>query len=232
MPIETTCPGCGRKLQVAEVHAGKQARCPLCNEIYTVPSVSSVAATSDAAPSGAVPVSPTDGAPQPANSTASHDFPNEQWRMRTPEGQTYGPVTKAELDGWVAEGRISSDCMLSSDSNPDWRSADTVYSALVEVAKPQPATTGQSNQRYVTGHRGGLILGLGIASWIVGCPIFGLCAWVMGSADLREMQQGRMDSSGHGLTQAGQIVGMLHALLTIIVIVVFVFLLLLGVAWR
>lgn len=152
--------------------------------------------------------------------------------MRTPEGQTYGPVSKAELDVWVTEGRVSSDCMLSSELEPTWRSADSVYAALVEPARHQIATISQPSERYVAGHRGGLILGLGIASWAAGCPIFGICAWVMGSADLREMQQGRMDSSGLGLTQAGQIVGMLHALLTVVVVVVFVFLLLLGVAWR
>ena len=37
MAIETPCSGCGQKLAVAEEHAGKQARCPSCGEIYTVP---------------------------------------------------------------------------------------------------------------------------------------------------------------------------------------------------
>ena len=205
MPIETTCPGCGRKLQVGDEHAGKQARCPLCNEIYSVPATSG---------------------PRGEGGDAS------QWRMRTPEGQTYGPVSKADLDGWVAEGRVSADCMLSSDVNPNWVNADAIYPALAEIRQQTPVTASRPTERFVDGHRGGLILALGIISWVVGCPIFGICAWVMGSADLREMRAGRMDSSGTGLTQAGQIIGMLHALLTIVVIVVFVFLLLLGVGWR
>ena len=37
MPIEALCPGCGRKLRVADEHAGRQARCPMCQAIYTVP---------------------------------------------------------------------------------------------------------------------------------------------------------------------------------------------------
>ena len=209
MPIETMCPGCGRKLKVGEEHAGKQARCPLCNEIYSVPSP------------------PVGGA---AMAAVQADL--GQWRMRTPEGQTYGPVSKSDLDGWVAEGRVSSDCMLSSDANTNWVHADAVYPALIEAAKPQPAVSPRRVERYIAGHRGGLILALGIISWAVGCPIFGICAWVMGSADLREMRAGRMDPRGTGLTQAGQIIGMLHAILTIVVIVVFVFVLLLGVGWR
>ena len=44
--------------------------------------------------------------------------------------------------------------------------------------------------------------------FIVTCPIFSLMAWVMGSHDLAEMRAGRMDRSGEGLTQAGQILGM------------------------
>jgi hypothetical protein len=63
----------------------------------------------------------------------------------------------------------------------------------------------------------------------VGCPIFGLFAWTMGSADLREMRLGRMDPSGMGLTQAGQIIGMIHSILVIVGVVIFVFVMLLAV---
>ncbi|MBC8355524.1 MAG: hypothetical protein H8E66_26395 [Planctomycetes bacterium] len=209
MPIETTCPGCDRKLQVGEEHAGKQARCPLCNEIYTVPSLVE------------------------AESAANADAdPRVQWRMRTPEGQTYGPASKSDLEAWVAEGRVSSDCMLSSDADTNWVNADAVFPALTQAPRPSPMVAPRATERYIAGHRGALILSLGIISWAVGCPIFGICAWVMGSADLREMRAGRMDSNGTGLTQAGQIIGMLHAMLMIVVIVVFVFVLLLGVGWR
>lgn len=209
MPIETTCPGCGRKLQVGEEHAGKQARCPLCNEIYNVPS-----------PAGA-------GA-----AIVAKQADTGQWRMRTPEGQMYGPVSRSDLDAWVAEGRVSSDCMLSSDANPNWVQADAAFPALTETRKQSPVRPSRPAERYIAGHRGGLILVLGIVSWVVGCPIFGICAWVMGSADLREMRSGRMDAGGAGLTLAGQIIGMLHALLAIVVIVVFVFVLLLRFGWR
>lgn len=37
MPIETICQGCSKKLRVADEHAGKQARCPGCGNIYIVP---------------------------------------------------------------------------------------------------------------------------------------------------------------------------------------------------
>lgn len=63
-------------------------------------------------------------------------------------------------------------------------------------------------------HRGAMILVFGILGLLC-CFIFGIVAWAMGSADLKEMDAGRMDPSGRGLTQAGQICGIISAVLGI-----------------
>ncbi len=63
-------------------------------------------------------------------------------------------------------------------------------------------------------HRGTLILVLGIVSFVTGCFVAGVIAWAMGNRDLREMDEGRMDPSGYGATQAGRITGMVHVILT------------------
>jgi len=55
-------------------------------------------------------------------------------------------------------------------------------------------------------HRGGMILTFGILG-LVCCFIFAILAAVMGSNDLKEMQSGRMDRSGEGMTRTGQILG-------------------------
>jgi len=176
----------------------------MCNEIYVVPAHEAPPAEED----------------------------RGEWRMRTPEGQTFGPVSRSELTQWISEGRVSSECLLSSDSQPNWVNADAIFPELaassqkVSPVRPTPAA------RYIAPHRGPLILALAIMSWPLFCPIFGICAWVMGNADLREMQAGRMDASGTGLTQAGQIIGMINSMIAIVVIVVLVFLLLLGFGLR
>jgi len=69
-------------------------------------------------------------------------------------------------------------------------------------------------------HRGVMILVFGILSWVIGCFIFGILAWVMGNNDLREMEEGRMDITGQGLTQAGKIIGMINVILSIVGIVI------------
>ena len=215
MHIEMACPGCGRKLRVATEYAGKAARCPLCNTIYNVPDSAS---------------------PQDDSSTVK-----QLWQLKTPEGQIYGPVTRELLDQWVSEGRISEECRLLCETDGIWQDAATVYPVLRPIPKkvvPQPVFdnpvmgTGQIPQlagggtgrvRIINAHRGGLVLALGILSWAFGCPVFGVMAWVMGSSDLRDMQRGVLDSRGMGLTQAGQIIGMIHAILSLIVIVFAVF---------
>jgi hypothetical protein len=55
-------------------------------------------------------------------------------------------------------------------------------------------------------HRGGMILTFGILGLLC-CGIFAILAAVMGSNDLKEMQAGRMDRSGEGMTRVGQILG-------------------------
>ena len=75
---------------------------------------------------------------------------------------------------------------------------------------PQPQTPQpQLNpRRRGTGapHRGGLILGLGIAGFVC-CVIPGFVAFFMGISDLQAMKEGRMDGEGHGLTLGGTIMG-------------------------
>ena len=211
MSIETACPGCQRTLRVPSEHAGKQARCPLCNTIYTVGNVEA-----------AKPETGLDG-----------DSPD--WRMRTSEGQTYGPVSKSELDRWVSEGRVTGDCELHCVSDNQWQTAEVVYTSLAQRPQTSKNASADPSQprsaaryRYTEPHRGTLILVLGILSWVVSCPVFGIVAWVLGSNDLREMRTGRMNPNGMGLTQAGLILGRIHTMILIAIVVLGLLLALVG----
>ena len=63
MAIEADCSGCGRRLRVGDEHAGKEARCPVCNFVYLVP-----------------------GVPAATAGRTAPEVVGEQWSMRTPEG--------------------------------------------------------------------------------------------------------------------------------------------------
>lgn len=77
-------------------------------------------------------------------------------------------------------------------------------------------------------HRGAMILVFGILG-IVLCVIFGIVAWVMGNGDLREMQAGRMDPSGEGLTKAGKICGIISVIWFLAIVVLYVILAVIGI---
>jgi hypothetical protein len=160
--------------------------------------------------------------------------PLDGWHLKTPEGHVYGRVSREVLDQWVAEGRVSDDCQIMQESEGNWQSASVIYPVLRPVVRGAtlpaahqqavndtiPSSAPQPAQRILNNHRGGMILALGIISWAIGCPIFGLMAWIMGNSDLREMERGAMDPQGMGLTQAGQIVGMIHVIIALFAIVI------------
>lgn len=203
MTLEFRCPACGRPLRIAAEHAGKQIRCPACQQISTAATPGSL-------------------------SEAAATTPTTTWHLKTPAGPIYGPISWPEVEAWAAEGRITADCQLSESSGGPWTDASEYLPQLLQPPKPvhtfspsspavplaqvpAPLTGG-----YVTPHRGGLILALGLIGFFVSCPIVSLMAWVMGSHDLNEMRAGRMDRSGEGLTQVGQVLGLILSVLWIL----------------
>ncbi len=211
MTIETICQGCARKLRVGDEHAGKQARCPQCGTIYTVPHL--VNSEWTAATSQPAPVS---------------DF----WHLRTPDSREYGPVRRQELDQWVVEGRIPPEAQLRRDGTDRWLPAPQVYPRVAAGADVKPsnpfadpvggnpyqsggayrAADATVGHHYSQPHRGGLILALGILGWAL-CPVFAPFAWGMGSSDMGAMRRGEMHPEGMGFTQAGMILGMIQTIL-------------------
>ena len=63
-------------------------------------------------------------------------------------------------------------------------------------------------------HRGTLILTFGILGVFL-CFLFGIVAWVLANRDLALMRDGQMDRSGHTLTNAGRICGMVGIFLAL-----------------
>jgi hypothetical protein len=84
-----------------------------------------------------------------------------------------------------------------------------------------------------TPHRGGLVLALGLIAVVGGFSfclpaILGPVAWALGSWDLREIRDGRMDPEGRGMTQAGQVCGMVATGLLILGVLFIAFMFVLG----
>ncbi len=244
MPIETRCQGCDKLLRVADEHAGKHARCPGCGHIYTVPLTSAAPAAT----------------PQPLADASTWTTSNTAlWHMKTPEGQIYGPVSREQLGQWAGEGRISRDCFVRQGERGNWQSAEMLFPTLhaprtrataastgggyaahprnyQPVAAQRPYTPPSSYgapRAYAAGyrepHRGSLVLTFALLGWFL-CPIFAVVAWSMGTEDLRKIRLGQMDPEGQGLTQAGQILGMIQSIILLISLAGIFFMCLVGAA--
>lgn len=142
-------------------------------------------------------------------------------------GQQYGPISIDDLKQWAQQGRLGRADLVWTEGMPNWVPASSVPDLFAGGAVPvgypaQPVVSA------LTPHRGTTILVLGILGWVC-CVILGIIAWVMGNNDLREMEAGRMDRSGEGLTKAGKILGMVQVFVTIAVLIVYAILAVIGV---
>lgn len=64
MPIELTCPGCGKQLRLADEHAGKAGRCPACQATFQIPTPGQEQSPSSPF-GGTAPTQPLASAPNP-----------------------------------------------------------------------------------------------------------------------------------------------------------------------
>jgi len=52
MPIFVNCPGCKKKLRVADEHAGKTLKCPACGQKLVVSAAGKMSLPRDSTPAG------------------------------------------------------------------------------------------------------------------------------------------------------------------------------------
>jgi DNA-directed RNA polymerase subunit RPC12/RpoP len=235
MELELQCAGCGCRLAIPAEAAGREVECPQCGRRQVAKERPAPKPADFADPTAkAVPIP---GQPSPVEATLDEPAepappPPAEWFLKVPEGLIYGPINVLQLNDWVAQGRVSPDCQLRSETNPEWLGAERYYPVLClppprrpgfmplahpakspakgAAARPKPAPDPtvehlRSFDRIVprvAPHRGLSILLLSILGWIT-CPIAGVVAWNMATYDLNEMREKRMDPAGFAQTQAG-----------------------------
>lgn len=141
MPIEITCTGCERRLRVPDKVAGKRIKCPKCETVLHVPEASGEEASAgaeDVVEQEPAAKKPEPIAEKPEPKPAPEPSLPDRWYMKTEEGADYGPVPRAELDEWVQEGRVTSDCQILQDGAEQWQWASDVFPELEEPEAETP----------------------------------------------------------------------------------------------
>ena len=213
MPIEFKCPGCNRVLRVSDESAGQKSRCPVCRTTATVPTPKKTAPgasdTTSANEDAELRVEPDWKDPPQAPVAPvepKFDTAGTRWRVRTPSGEEYGPVDRGDLETWIGEGRLTSDCEIAEEGSSLWQRASTMFANLPHSQTSVSGSSSHSNPsagasavnpyssssytasnpysgsvsptRYLKAERGALVLTLGI----LGVVFLAICTpvcWVL-----------------------------------------------------
>lgn len=144
----------------------------------------------------------------------------------------------------------------SQTNNPATPPTGDLFGALPSQQKPVPSAPASANPyaepqhaagyaapqspyaqpgypqqpRHYAPHRGGLILAMGIMSFVCNVMLIpGILAWTMGRSDLREMKAGRMDPSGEGITTAGMVLGIITTALFGLIMLFYLVVIIIGI---
>jgi hypothetical protein len=145
------------------------------------------------------------------------------------DGNREGPVDSNQLKKMAADGNLLPEDQVWRDGMEEWVAARSIKGLFAAAPPPlpprqslaeppmPPAAPAQDMpprqarrpvRRHVKPHRGTTVLVFGILGLVV-FFVFGIVAWIMGSADIKAMKAGRMDPSGMGQTNAGRILGII-----------------------
>jgi predicted Zn finger-like uncharacterized protein len=200
-PVEIApCPGCQARLSVATSDLGADVECPYCKTVYKAKKPGT----------GLSPV-----APPPKRSELDDDRPSRRRRDEDDDEEERPSRRRRDEEDEDRPSRRRRD----EDDEDDRPSRRRRREEEEEDDRPRKRRRRRGGS--YEPHRGGLILALGILSF-VGCGIFtGIPAWIMGKGDLARMDSGIMDPEGRTLTNVGRILGMICVILTCVMFLVY-----------
>jgi len=158
MTIETNCSHCQRPLRLKPELAGKRIKCPQCKAVIVVPELAVATPPPTSTPPTHTPPASTPPTAVPARQVAATvatpatiPKPKESakpvvslWHLKTEDDEIYGPVPRAELHQWDAQGRVNIDCQLLLDGSDQWQWATDLYPDLDDESEPaEPAAAAQ-----------------------------------------------------------------------------------------
>lgn len=174
-----------------------------------------------------------DGLNTSPNASTNSSNPQNQdvYFLEAPGGSVYGPVDWRTLIAWKNQGRIGPGYRIRKGENGPWQVASSTelftssanpFADTIPSASPYVAPQYQS--AYGGKDRSGLILALGIISWVLmlACgplgTIAGIMAWIMGGQDLRAAREGRLNPQTISNIQVGYYLGMVQVILSVVCI--------------
>jgi DNA-directed RNA polymerase subunit RPC12/RpoP len=146
------CPQCGKPFLIQPLGAGSGPKRVAGKAATTKPTVSKPTVSKPTVPKPTVP-KPTVPKPTVPKPTVSKPAPEQPapaqplspqpaaqadaWYVQTADRAEYGPVTRAELDQWVIEERIDTECQILQEGSDQWQWAEEVLPQLVDSGQAE-----------------------------------------------------------------------------------------------
>jgi hypothetical protein len=147
--------------------------------------------------------------------------PVAKYMVRTPNSMVYGPSTAETVHKWIEEGRLDDSCHIRDETSDQWLGIPAWKFQSRKQSNPMsipgnlptnqfgdiPVSTVQS-VGYSKAGNGGLVLILGLISWIL-CPTFigaivcGILAIVFAVTELKKIKNGQSPSKEKSLVLIG-----------------------------
>jgi hypothetical protein len=203
MPIDSTCSGCGKTLRVGDEFEGRQARCPVCQTVYSVVRTQAIGGSNSDSSNKPLEIAETTYESSAIDS-ASNPFPTEskkvesiatqdQYYVRTPNSVTYGPADGATVLTWMQQGRLDDSCHIRNASASEWMTIPAWQNQAIVARSPGSAplnpyanptrqqpyqfgttpVSGNQSAGYLKTGGGLIVLVLGALSWILCFTIIG-----------------------------------------------------------
>jgi phage FluMu protein Com len=195
MALTIKCPHCEKTLGVPAEAVGKMVRCPACQTAFPIapPTQGPASPTIGSGATVPAPRATNPGAPPPEREKESISTR----RKRTEEAEERKKKRHGEKNEQEPDRKKKKQ---QDDQNPFALQDEDGRIRL--LGRP---------------HRGGLILVLGILSFLGGCFILAFITISMANVDLIQMAARRMDPSGKTMTQVGKYLAMANLALSVLV---------------
>jgi hypothetical protein len=98
------------------------------------------------------------------------------WYIQPPTASQFGPTTSDVIQDWLAQGRLTADCLLWREGWNEWRQADDVFPQLAaKLSIPAlEALFGKKAHEPVSGRAGGSRASFKKLQWIAWSMLFAL----------------------------------------------------------
>jgi len=166
---------------------------------------------------------PIDSAPisSPVVLNSALPIASVKYVVRTPNSMVYGPSTAETVHEWITEGRLDDSCHIREETSEQWLGIAAWRFQSRRKQNPMSAPGYQTTNQfgdipvssvqsvgYAKAGNGGLVLILGLISWIL-CPTFiggivcGILAIVFGMTELKKIKNGQSPSKEKSVVLIG-----------------------------